>query len=137
MFSVQYWQVGDPGNGKTTEGEVVFDRNTVKYRNGISIETIAGDSLASCTMQEDAIMLLGFAIKSKVVREALKRDNTDPRHGIVSGKFKVRWLTDDGVIGVTEIGRRKLPGWTVANETKVLERKPNAWGSSVHYSKST
>lgn len=88
----------DTNIGMTKLGRRILHSNEVKYPNGVAITDLKDRPLAVCSGWKKAVKLM------KVRYLAFKLFKSD--------KFKVRYITNDDKIGVTELGKVKLPGWT-------------------------
>ena len=97
MFKISRLQ-DDTNIGMTKLGRRILHSNEVKYPNGVAITDLKDRPLAVCSGWKKAVKLM------KVRYLAFKLFKSD--------KFKVRYMTNDDKIGVTELGKVKLPGWT-------------------------
>ncbi|KAL7459875.1 hypothetical protein ACHAWC_011890 [Mediolabrus comicus] len=100
MFKISRLQ-DDTNIGMTKLGRRILHSNEVKYPNGVAITDLKDNPLAVCSGWVKATKLMKSGNKWKFKNFNSKSD-----------KFKVRYITNDDKIGVTELGKDKLPGWT-------------------------
>ncbi len=107
MFIMTRIMNGVQSMGLTELGKTIFNSNEVKYPNGIAIEERNGELLAGCSSGKKAAELIGVARQQP--NTVIRKSNNGV--GNVRG-FNVRYLTNDDAFGVTERGKKVLPGWT-------------------------